>query len=608
MTALLLIALLAAPDVHVSITPDQPLPFAYVDEPLVVEVSSPTAKEASVRVEIDGSRGSVSSYNLGAVDLSENGDHWRALESVALPRDRYRARFTITADGMTTRLEQSFCRIDRPVPGYTFPLSANANGNGKDNLALAVSAIPGRAVRFEAGSPELDARIDKAREAGLQAVLGLQLSRMTEPAAETEALTTRLGDKVARWDIEGADTPATVAAVAETIRRGHPRAAIGLVVRDAAGLARLMEAGAGRYATAVVLDEASPEPGDLLALRDVAERAGFEGLSLVSLSRGVDRGALIEQGQRVVKQLLQNLSVGAESVLDSELILNNQGFGDGYVNLCGMAHRLQNASYAGELDLTPGVRSQALRVGDGWVLVLWSKGAALDITLRLPQATDLNLTDARNNPLPLPPAVGDALNIRIGPEPVYLGGKGGSVLVAAARRAALREAQSILAIKDTQKRLPVELVDIVRTVSQRGAGAVDRRSFLALMNVFPALEEARESGKLPVEVAVPASAGLARLLRNLCVVENDRGEPFLEPLQEMLAKCSGYTSKYLTGAANGDSHNRQDWLLSEVARLMGEAKQLEEAGRATEADAVAALAEGRARALEHAAEGDKASG
>ena len=604
MSALLLIAFLGAADIHVGVSPDQPLPFAYVGEPLIVAVSSPTVKQGTVRVEVEGAHGSVSACDLGTVDLSEKGELWRPLDSVALPRDRYRARFTIVAEGTTLRQDQTFCRIDRPVPGSSFPLSANVTGNGTESLPLALAAIPSRALRIEAGTAGLEEQINRARDAGLQVVVGLVLARMTEPAAEAEGLATRLGDRVARWEIEGAENPAAVAAVAEALHRSHPGAGIGLVVRDAEMLTRLFEAGAGTYANALVLSEDTPEPSNLLVLRDTAERAGYEGLSLVVLSRGVERGALIEQGQRLVKQILQDLSVGAETTLSSDLILNGQGFGEGYVNLCGMATRLQDASYAGELDVAAGVRAQALRSKDRWVLVLWSKAAPQNVALRLPKAGDLILTDVRNNPLKLPPMSGDTITLHLGLEPVYLSGKGGTVLADAARRRVVQEAQALLDIKDGAKRLPSELADLLRAIDEKGAGAVDRRGFLSLINMFPAIEEAREEGKLPVEIAVPASAGLARLTRNLCVLENDRGEPFLEPLQEMLAKCSGYTSKCLTGSSNENNHGRQDWLLGEVARLMAEAKQLQEAGRPTEADAVAALAEGRARALEFAVQED----
>lgn len=596
MTALLIVALLAAPDIRVKITPDQPLPFAYVDEPLIVEVSSPTEKEAVVRVEIDGRNGPAEVLDLGPVDLAESGAHWSALESVAQRRGEYRAKFTIAAGGITLQQAQNFCRIDRPVPGYTFPLSAAVNGSSHDNLALALSAMSGRSFRLEPGTPELAAKAEKARQAGLQVVIGLPLARLSEPVADAERLATELGDGVARWEIEGVEKPAAVAAVAEVIHRAQPRAGIGLVARDPAALARLFEAGAGKYAGTLVLDEQAPERDALLALRSEAERAGYEGMTLVALNRGIEPG-MLDQSQWLLKQVLMSFAAGAESILDADLILNGKGFGGAYVALCGTAQRLRNASYAGELELHPGVRTEVLRTPERWVLVLWAKSDPQDLALRLPQARELELTDVRNNPLDLPPMAGDVLTMRVGLEPLFLSGKGGTLLADAARRMAVEEAKAILDDRDA-KQFPTELAELLQLVTEQGSGAIDRRGFLALVGVFQGLEEAYRAGKLPTEIAVPTSAGLARLLRHLCVVEHERGEPFLEPLQAMLEKCSEYTSKYLTGAPNGEGYRRDDWILAEVTRLMAEAKQLQDAGRATEADAVAALAEGRARALQ----------
>jgi len=68
-----------------------------------------------------------------------------------------------------------------------------------------------------------------------------------------------------------------------------------------------------------------------------------------------------------------------------------------------MAHRFMDTSYAGELDLSAGVRAEVLRSADGWVLALWAKGASQDLALRLPEVRELALTDARNNPLELTP-------------------------------------------------------------------------------------------------------------------------------------------------------------------------------------------------------------
>jgi LysM repeat protein len=97
-------------------------------------------------------------------------------------------------------------------------------------------------------------------------------------------------------------------------------------------------------------------------------------------------------------------------------------------------------------------------------------------------------------------------------------------------------------------------------------------------------------------------AALTRVVRRVAVVEEGRGQTFLEPLQETLARCRQTSSLYLTRSAGSEAARlRGDWLLAEVNRLVSEAEALDAADRAIEAKAVAALAEWRAASLRYAA-------
>jgi hypothetical protein len=103
-------------------------------------------------------------------------------------------------------------------------------------------------------------------------------------------------------------------------------------------------------------------------------------------------------------------------------------------------------------------------------------------------------------------------------------------------------------------------------------------------------------------VATTTLARLARLARTLCQLEAVIGVSFLEPLQDTLARCKEFQSMYLTGVtATPQARQRGDRLVAEVRRLMDEAEALAQLDRRIEADAVAALAEWRARGLEYAA-------
>ncbi len=592
-------ALLTAPPVEVSLTPDQPLPFAYVDEPLVLEVAAPEEGRATVQVEIDGEHGDPFTLAVGPLTLSEAGAHWTALPAVALERDRYRARFTVSVGNEVTRFEQTFCRIDRPAAGQPFPISAHVTGPVDDAMLLAVASIPGRAVRLSAGLPDLPAQVERARAHGLQVVVALPLARLEQPESLVERLSEQLGDGVLRWELEPGAASRSAAPVAAALARSKSRAPVALVASDVKSLEELLSTGAGTHASAVVLASGSPTVDALRELRDAAERAGYEGMELVSLHRPV-RSNVTQPFAPSSRQVVTNLSLNAETTLDAGQILNGTDFGSGYVFLCGLAHRLRGAAYVGELDMDSGLRAHVLRSRVGWIVALWSDGGAQELELPLHGVSDLELTDGRNNPRPLPALDGERLTLQVDEEPVYLSGKGGTMLVDAARRRASAEARSLLESKDLQKVLPADLTKILSDLGKGNTG-IDRRGFLALLALLPELEQQHHEGVLSTRVAIPAAAGLARLVRLLCIVEHERGEPFLEPLEEMLAQCGEFTAKYLIGSnGNANGYSRQNWLLAEVTRLMAEARQLAAEGRSVEADAVAAFAEARARSLEYA--------
>ena len=130
-----------------------------------------------------------------------------------------------------------------------------------------------------------------------------------------------------------------------------------------------------------------------------------------------------------------------------------------------------------------------------------------------------------------------------------------------------------------------------------------RYVFFAAVRALPQIEAAWGRGELSRRAAVPIIAGLGRVARALCTLEQERGEPFLEPLHETLARCAEFQSLYLTGSGSArGQQERADWIMDEVSRLMADARALAERGRPIEADAVAALAEWRARALQYAAD------
>jgi len=128
------------------------------------------------------------------------------------------------------------------------------------------------------------------------------------------------------------------------------------------------------------------------------------------------------------------------------------------------------------------------------------------------------------------------------------------------------------------------------------SGASSRARFLELARFLPSLETARMAGQ---PGAVAALDALTALARTLCVLEEDRGELFVEPTQDLVARSEDHQSLYVTGATIQDNGISLygDWLLEEVRRLVQEAETADASGRKVEGAALAMLAEARAQGL-----------
>jgi len=302
-----------------------------------------------------------------------------------------------------------------------------------------------------------------------------------------------------------------------------------------------------------------------------------------------------------MRQLLTHLAGGvAQTGLSPSLILS-QEFGPGYVYLSALAHRLHGAAHAGRMDLGPGVRALVFRRGAQWTVAAWALTGPTEAALNLGDATDLALFDARNNPLPVPEVADGAVALELTDNPVFVTGKGGPVLAQAAQNVVRRRAALFLGAKELMPQLPSDVADVVGKFAATDDSDYSRLDFFDLLRLFPRLEGLWHSGALPRSAGTPALAGLSQLARAVCVLEQKRGEPFLEPLQNTLSNCGQFQSVYITSSAGSSAtRERPDWILDRVTALMAEAETLAREGRSIEANALAALAEWRARSLEAA--------
>lgn len=585
----------AAANVQMGVAPDQPLAHVYVDDPLIIEFTSDEDVRFSATLEVVADfQDAPAIISLGPIQLRAHGTHWRAIDGIPSERGLYRIRAELDVGGEVTEETGTFCRVDRPRYDYFLPISIGVDAP-TDHLLLAMKGISIRCVSVDAGLPELATHVDRASAMGFQ----VSVSVDRECVEDAEALAKGLSDRVHRWLVDPGDSPETFAAITESLRRGGARGAILLVVRDPETVWKMLHAGVGQSVSGLVLLGGSPGPSNVLEMRSTAERAGYEGVAVcVAVKDNPTHKAF--EGAGLLQEMLLRAAAGVEqTALNYEWIYGDD-FGEGYVYLNAFARRLSDAVYVGGLDV-PGGEAVVFRSGQQWTLVLWAVEDAGELSLMLENAAELAMYDARNNPLPLPRVADGTITLPLLKEPCFLVGKDGAILTHAAHHVARKMARAFVETQEFKECLPGEMIEGVGQFVQNDVSAYDQVAFFRLVRMFPRIEELWHSGALRRSVAVPAMASLARLARHMCVIQEERGEPFVEPLQNTLAICGQFQSLCLTSTTvSSDSHERPDWLLDEVSRLMAEAERLVAEGRPIEGSAVAALAEWRARALEFA--------
>lgn len=593
--------LISAANVDVTLAPDQPLPYVYVDDPLLVELRAAVDGSAEVNISVQAShQAAQTAAPVIQTSLRARGAQWLAVEGVPAERGYYTLRARITLNGVDTEWSGHFCRIDRDAGETPLPVRLYGIGTG-GTAAHALRAIQVKGGIFMLAQNGAAEQMEAAAKAGFTVAARIDAGALKDAVARTAEWAPRFSGQAVRWVLDTQGDAALLDQLVKTIRSAGSNAPITVVVPASAMFRRYLEQGSGASIQGTVLERADQIPAQVEAIRALASLAGYEDWPIyVSLRTAQE--SLLETGDQASKQLLSALAAGAvEVALPSEAVLRGE-LREPAVCLSGLAHRYVAGRFRGRVDAGPHVEALLFRDGGRWLLALWSDNGAREALIDLSEAKDLKWTDALNNPLELPESGKDGLHLPVDERVRVLSGSGGVFLA----RAALAEAQILtkqFASNETFKsHLPGALMEIVGLFAQQAGGASSRPNFLAMIRSFPSLERDWHEGAVPEYVAALAIAQLARIARELCTVEQQSGLPFLDPLQDTLARCSEYQSLYLTSSAGtGATCERGDWILDETRRLVEEAQDLAEAERRIEAAAVASLAEWRSRSLEFAA-------
>ena len=589
-------------DLQIRLAPDQPIPYVYAGEPLILDFYSPAAIDVRPLLSIEADGKPPHAVDLGEFRLSPNRHYWKALRDTELQaRGRYRV-YLAGEDGRKT-LVGTFCRIDRRTSPVTLPIRI-AVESVSDMLAPALSALSIRSVSVDIDEEGIAESVPEISGHEVEAHVVLNLLRGPPASQRVQQIVKSLGGSRSFWElIPGVRLSETVA-IARTIKKSSPDARIGFRVDSLETLLGFVRSGGAAAIDTLIPELGSRGANSIVAMRDAVERSGREGIDF--LSRLALEGVQQDSPGELVRETISRLAAGYRSVeLDGQAVYSDEGFGPAYCQISALVTHLGNTKYIGPLDLDADARAEVFRPTcraeeeRAWVIALWSGQRSNVTIIPLGNAVGLSLHDDLGNAQNLPELMAESLSLRLTGRPVFLSGSGGTVLAAASAgkvRTMVADILDLDGVQTTLKAASPELLDALKALQECGGEKSMRREFLTLVRSLPRLEELRGQGEIPSAAAIPLLAGAARVARRLCVLEGQVGNAFLEPFSETLARCAEYQSVYLADAAS-ESGDRDAWFLNEISGLLDEARLRYDAGKIVEANALAALAEGRARCL-----------
>ena len=593
MNSLALIGLCVLGAFEVTVSPDQPLPYSYTDDPLIVELRSDQEGTANVHITATptGTHEPVEA-TFEALTLGPQLNRWYALKEIGSVRGPWTLSIQITMDGVEENLTDTAYRIDRPHD--TFQHALYAYGDAFDrNTLLALRSVALDTIQLPLSHPDLKTTLDTLRALEMKAIL--LVSRRNEDGDQIQAIAGEYCDVLAGWQVSFSrfqNTHPAFTATLETLRGLACQRPVHVRISDTSLTEsdRAMLASAQRLVVEYDADSYVP----------LREALAAQGMSVLPIDTVIPADT-INQPDTFLPQLFEANARGAEAAaFPVELVYADGALQPGLSRLNTMAQRVAPGAYAGRIPQPGTTRLQVFSVGDHWRATTWRTDDSSTIELPYSPAHPFSLMDEWGNGIKSEPGE-KTWTHPLSTNFLYITGLGGPVLRTALINRARLEAKRAL---DDDALAPAwndTLRATLTTIANDPADISSRVQFFSLLRAFPEIEERWHAGLLTRPVATEALARAATLARTLCRLESALGASFLEPLQDTLARCEAFQSAYLTGATTTPlARQRGDWIVSEVRRLMDEAEALGNFDRRIEADAVAALAEWRARALEHA--------
>ena len=593
--------------IEVTVAPDQPMPFIYCDDPLILEVYSDTDAQITGALKFSSARtGERAEIAVTPFHVYADSSYWYVVEEPPQGRGYYTVEVSFVCNGEEYKKEMRFCRIDRPASLRRIPLYAHCGGDSKTGVLTAAKSVGIETIHLMASSEFLNALTDEASLLGLHLILGMSPQQLQQrPEYLAEVIEARC-ENIVRFEIDCQDIEQECAPLMDAFRQAECPAGMALSVPDAKYFSQLLAQSPGLSPRHVSLtSDKWPDKNEIRQIRYIAAQYGIEGIQVhVSNAHWYPRSN--QSASDFLKYFFGYRSMGASHVgLNASVFADDMGVQEMLAFLNGLALHFSDQTYVGDCVVNTQVQAPLFRNGANWLAVIWAKKTRDSVILPVSGAANLELYDAFGNPLELDTSDGNTIKVDCGPIPVYLKGKGGALLGDAAANELKAQVQYFLAQTELVQNLTPAVVELVQKAAAESGSSSGRLRFLELMSAIPGLEEQWHTQQVPKHIIVPAILLITEMARTMAILEEDRGELFMDPLRDTLSRTEESQSLYLTSSAGtAKSRERGDWILSEVRRLVDESEIMEQAERKIEAGAIAALAEARGLCLKSAAQAD----
>ena len=583
MTSLLALSLILLSDISLRIAPERALPITYPDEPTILQISDHPAGIYRVSGSISGPDGNEFSIEIPRLTFTSS-PYYLTLPNVP---DTF-GPLTVTLDLNNSDSQQSatttFYRNHRPDHKAPGPLCMTFPEWNADSHTVALE-VPLKEARVFLDSPDVDQAISSLSDlnTSIRAVIGQPQAPATE--ANMESWVSAYGDQIQTWEFNLGDDSQHTLNLIQLLRQLKPDAQVALRTQSTEAFQQFLPLGNTLDIHDFVLTEANP---DLHHYRSIAQQAGIEH---TNFSREITQANLSTTYSQLTTPTatfapltisIPPIDTTTSQGLDSLSLFNHWG------------NVLPNYEALGPYYIHQSLTAQVYRSRIPGKPSLFAITADSPQTITLPESLQ-SYTPLSHRFTPLKNSSVQTINFT--DTPIFLQGDDSAPLAQAICNSLIQETQSLLAIEAYLEILPETSHEVLNNFIHATPETSFRTPFLTLIRQFPEIEEKFSTGEVPQHIAIPLMARLTHLTRLIAALEQLSGTPFLESPNTTLAQCNDFLNQYHSRGIQHAPHSREARLLSEINRLMNEARSLDTRGLTIEATAVATIAEWRVRAL-----------